>query len=982
MSPALLPPRLRRALRRPLAPLAALAALWATLGACSSTPSAPSSAFAMPIDFSWACEGAGHTVGPDNDESAKSINATRMCPDLDETPLGGTTSATEGDVFGLVLNRQPAGLVVMQLNPATGSRRVLDTDPFVPGHTPIPVGREPLRILRAEDFSAFYVVSAGDQRVDRVVLEGYVDVLRYRSSHFALPGAPRGGLMVGDKLVVLAATAELWVYDLGADPEAPPLTTVALPARPHEAVAFEGDVLLTWVDRPRLTRLGLDGTVKGEVGLAPACRDTLDNDGDGLTDAADADCRDADDDDESDATGAARLADALPAAAGFAGAALCANGVDDDGDGFTDYPDDPACADAEDAGEALPACADGVDNDGDGRTDFDGAGDPAAADPSCYGPSLTLERRLPLDGPFHPAVIAGGEAGSFVYVLDERRGEVLVFTPSATGGFDRVDVHAAEVEIPDLTSVPYGDPTDEPESEPALRAARAPARARQGKKNIVIDGAAATSLAVSRLRGELWERVIAPEVDGEAASVPLGQSAVRWAPARCAPGHPDSCVQPTGDDATWYAFAPRIDGRMAQIEVIRRGVPVHRLAQRKPDPADRSLTLTAPRLSLRGRFIAGRGEPQEGFAFFGAGLEELLEEGVSGESSSRIRRYGVWPPLDLEQALTETWTLTYEGRIPGSVGPLGRMTSDTTLHDPAAAFCEAGVAPGDWLALTLPKASTDPALHTEAQVITALGETCPTVAQDQVVVEVRVTRVGMTELEIDPATARLRPLLPTLDEDAVAEAKLSLRACRQALESLDDVLGLPDRLVAPTGFSAAMLPPRFAYAARVGDAWAIVGTVSGFLHRQRWDRATGTCAIDETLDPRLTGRQAEAAVSASQYPTCPPSAELLRYDAITALAPEAGRFENPSFALDLLPGCTNGADGSIALSPSQQDTTWSFTLTGPQEASTLAVSNSDLGVRAALFEHRRQLVQLDAAANRASLLQVRPDNPTIIDIFE
>jgi choice-of-anchor B domain-containing protein len=64
----------------------------------------------------------------------------------------------------------------------------------------------------------------------------------------------------------------------------------------------------------------------------------------------------------------------------------CSDGIDDDGDGLTDYPDDPACQDALSTRERT-RCQDGVDNDGDGQRDFDGgvsilgAGDPGVTDP-------------------------------------------------------------------------------------------------------------------------------------------------------------------------------------------------------------------------------------------------------------------------------------------------------------------------------------------------------------------------------------------------------------------------------------------------------------------------------------------------------------------------------------------------------------------------------------------------------------------------
>lgn len=95
----------------------------------------------------------------------------------------------------------------------------------------------------------------------------------------------------------------------------------------------------------------------------------------------------------------------------------CSNGIDDDEDGYTDFPEDPGCAAADDNSErdfdrpcdnnedddgdgAIdtsdagclspswpaedPACDDGDDNDGDGGFDHDGAG-LGPADPQCVG---------------------------------------------------------------------------------------------------------------------------------------------------------------------------------------------------------------------------------------------------------------------------------------------------------------------------------------------------------------------------------------------------------------------------------------------------------------------------------------------------------------------------------------------------------------------------------------------------------------------
>lgn len=59
------------------------------------------------------------------------------------------------------------------------------------------------------------------------------------------------------------------------------------------------------------------------------------------------------------------------------GMAQCSNGLDDDGDGNTDHPDDPGCAGPSFVKES-PQCNDGLDNDGDTLIDH-------PADPGCAG---------------------------------------------------------------------------------------------------------------------------------------------------------------------------------------------------------------------------------------------------------------------------------------------------------------------------------------------------------------------------------------------------------------------------------------------------------------------------------------------------------------------------------------------------------------------------------------------------------------------
>jgi hypothetical protein len=68
----------------------------------------------------------------------------------------------------------------------------------------------------------------------------------------------------------------------------------------------------------------------------------------------------------------------------------CADSFDNDGDGLSDFPDDPGCVTAGSVTE-RPRCQDGIDTDQDGAIDFDGGasvngGVPLAApDPQCAG---------------------------------------------------------------------------------------------------------------------------------------------------------------------------------------------------------------------------------------------------------------------------------------------------------------------------------------------------------------------------------------------------------------------------------------------------------------------------------------------------------------------------------------------------------------------------------------------------------------------
>ncbi|HPG27653.1 MAG TPA: trypsin-like serine protease [Myxococcota bacterium] len=105
----------------------------------------------------------------------------------------------------------------------------------------------------------------------------------------------------------------------------------------------------------------------------PDCDDGLDDDGDGLVDYP-------------NDPGCASPADTSERAAGL----VCDNGLDDDGDGLIDYPADPGCLFSVDLNERGAAfeCDNGLDDDGDGLVDY-------PADDGCLHPTNAIEAPEP-----------------------------------------------------------------------------------------------------------------------------------------------------------------------------------------------------------------------------------------------------------------------------------------------------------------------------------------------------------------------------------------------------------------------------------------------------------------------------------------------------------------------------------------------------------------------------------------------------------
>ncbi|MEY3013912.1 MAG: hypothetical protein RIT45_2647, partial [Pseudomonadota bacterium] len=238
------------------------------------------------------------------------------------------------------------------------AERWIDADPAVPGFSPRIVGDLPQAIVAdPEDGELLYFGLGLKPRVGRMRADG-LDL-----AFAELDFVPAGMVAEG-----AGAERALWI----ADPEGGAVWRLPVSAfdTPVAATRFDvggspwslaahpdGRIVVGHLEHDHATVLGKGGAVLARVGLGPACGDGIDNDGDGFTDAADRGCDDAADDNEADPELGA----------------LCSDNVDNDGDGHIDALD-PGCA----ATPTVDHCRDGIDNDGDGLTDF-------PDDPGCSG---------------------------------------------------------------------------------------------------------------------------------------------------------------------------------------------------------------------------------------------------------------------------------------------------------------------------------------------------------------------------------------------------------------------------------------------------------------------------------------------------------------------------------------------------------------------------------------------------------------------
>ena len=621
---------------------------------------------------------------------------------------------TDSQLFALVGGGSKGNVALA----APNANLWVDNDKAVPGATPLRLSGEPVALaVDAPGKRAYAVVGDDNPSLVRIDLTGAGHAPLRVELTVPLPFAPAdialversdaGGALL-PRYVAIAdpAGAQIWLtplQDLSVLPQwtrwpvgGSPVSLQWLPGRHQLWVGHLHHGYVSVIDVETGLLLGAPTSVDN------ACRNGLDDDGDGLTDRADRGCDGPTDDNEmdpevaalcgngldDDGDGATDAADpgcaAVAVAAGIGVADGCRNGLDDDGDGTTDFPADPGCADYADTSEASdnPGCANGRDDDGDGLTD--------ASDPQCASGQ-------PVEWPLSAAAL----------------GLPVAPSPACANGLDDDGDGSVDLQDADCWSR-SGSAEVGPDRTPAMRLGatadeRYIAVTHQGRREVLfID--VATQKLLRPVHGEKTPFARASRLDERDGVLGLAVAA-----------------RPTA-----LVGMPRATGQQMGIGVSPGGLVVASVqATETTAPAIQwvvSTTTTATTISKPGLIVAGTAVDLGAavptrFASLGPFRTEVRATGTA--------YYGVQPNAESFEHRTEQWRAVFEGLLPGGVRTTGRFVAPQWLHDGAADFCAMGVLPGDWL-------------------IVAASAACKTDA-----IAVRVSAVYGDTLSFDAATAKL-----------------------------------------------------------------------------------------------------------------------------------------------------------------------------------------------------------------------------------
>lgn len=581
----------------------------------------------------------------------------------------------------------------------------LDTDPSVPGYTPLTLDGQPGAMAFDAVTSQVYVALTDTREIARVdvaeLAAGRVKVLdrtplSFDPAGMVLVHLPQPRLVIADP-----AGGRLWTIapaSLGGD--ASP-TSVDIGGSPATLALAEatGQVYVGHLREGHVTVWDpATSSVVSRISFTAACQNGLDDDGDGQVDRADSGCDSPLDRTEGnpelgalcgnnlddDGDGQTDVADL--GCAPTPTTDTCRNGVDDDSDGLTDYPADPGCNGFGDDSEWSdnPSCRDGYDNDGDGQTD--------ATDPQCVGTPNGVEASAPGGLPVGANDLPGCANGTD----DDGDGKTDL---ADSGCYNRASAGeiAASTDPLALVATTFG-------GKYAVVADRA------HRTLFVIDTATRTLLQPQVGQITPFARASRFDLREGLAGLTVSQLPTALGPVRL--GTRDLIAVGLSPAGLVFLQIEGEDGTRS-IGLITSSSVAKTTASRP------NLTVDNVTLDIGAQAPAKY-----------ASLGSLTEQ-----NSTERRYYGLQFTEEQTHHRTETWRFTREGVLPGGERNTGRFVKPSELHDPYGDFCRMGVVAGDTVILP----------RTGAPACGGLGEGP---------VQYRVTAVRPGSLDLDPASGR------------------------------------------------------------------------------------------------------------------------------------------------------------------------------------------------------------------------------------
>ncbi len=571
----------------------------------------------------------------------------------------------------------------------------------------------------------------------------------------------------------------------------------------------------------------------------------------------------------------------------------CADQVDDDQDGLVDGQD-PDCMDRSDMDEAAPlpcdpeggeecpapllaACANGADDDGDGLTDL--------LDPGC---------RNRFDGSEDTDALLSG-------ATDPATGFLPL--PCADGVDNDLD---GKTDFPqDLDCFAAGDSSEQGLPPPLTE--------------VAVDADGKLAYAVHRGAGAVMianletMQAVQPGADGDSQAAALDLFAGRMG-IPVSGGPTDVLFSPSEDGLSAYVTDGA--GRLSRIVVSNQDGAVHRVEE---DGEDESPTSAGkPHLYVDGAEVQLGLSPAVGYPNLGPLMVETLDE-----AEGTKRYYGIEFSSDERAHRAETWTVAYEGILPGSSKLMFHVAGANQVVTAGGSLCELGLRPGDLLVVT-------PSSKPECGKFEA-----------DVAYNYPIQAVGGDWIELVPDGGWFIP------ESEETETTAS------GTGTLPDEEPAPEK--APE-LTEECFPNLLKLEVRGAGTFVVYGSSTGHLHNVV--EGPDGCMDDPAGNVLFNGRALPAALPEgkvlSSCPVTEPQDDLV-------LAP----YENPILSFNIFPGCRMTEEGDVEVVAPKRGTVWRFAVDSGFSPRRVQVGSMPVDVVLSPVKDRLFVLDLAARSIRA-----------------